>query len=287
MMISESTTVVSGWQQLRGSLGGTVLVIGRAGLGKTTLVHYLAEQLTAEGQKVGVLSTDMGQPLVGVPTCLGLSLTPPWQKPAASWFIGDTTPVGNLLPTVVGAAQLAQCARRECVQSLLIDTTGLVDGPLGSVLKYHKAVAVGVDHVVALQHQSELEWVLAVLQKACRSVHRLHPAPEARDRSPSARKQYRERRFMSQFRDGAVLAFDPNTLLNLDWMPASGSRPLPPPGTVMGLIDHRGFCLGLGLLEEIRPDRLLMFTNWRDRDAVAWVQAGKIQLSQEGKEISR
>src|SRR5262249_34520158 len=145
------------------------------GLGKTSFVHHLAEQLTAEGRPVGVLSTDMGQASVGVPTCLGLSLTPPWQIPAASWFIGDTTPAGSLLPTVVGAARLARYAREQGVQAILVDPSGLVAGPTGFVLKYHKAIAMGVDHVIALQREAELELLLALLEKACHSVHRLHP----------------------------------------------------------------------------------------------------------------
>jgi len=277
------------WLQLRARLDqGTVLLIGQPGLGKTWFVRHLAEQLAAEGQNVGILSTDMGQTSFGVPTCLGLSLVPPWQQPAALWFIGDTTPVGNLLPTVIGTAQLVERARRQRVQTLLIDTTGLVHGPLGRVLKYHKAVAIGVDHLVALQRSSELEPLLALLHGHCRSIHRLRPAPEARDRSPSERKQYREARFQAHLRGGDILEFDPGRLLNLNWaLGPSSERALPSPGTVVGLLNREGFCLGLGLLEEVQLDRLLVFTSWRDRDAITWVQVGKVQLSPRGEEISR
>lgn len=289
-MSTANTAVVAepDWQRLPARLGGTVLIIGRPGLGKTPLVGYLAEQLTAQGHSVGVLSTDMGQAAVGAPTCLALSLGSPWQRPTASWFIGDTTPVANLLPTVVGAAQLAHRARQQGVQILLVDTTGLVDGPLGCVLKYHKTVAIGVDHVVALQRESELELLLALLQKTCRSVHRLRPTPEARDRGASERKQYREARFLAHFQGGAVLALDSSKFLNLDWALGHGcGSTLPRRGTVMGLIDHDGFCPALGMLEAIRSHRLLMFTNWRNPDAVAWVQAGKVQLGQQCEELSR
>src|SRR5262249_29911903 len=143
---------------------GTTLVLGHPGLGKSWLVRYLAQQLSAQGHLVGILSTDMGQSSVGVPTCLGLSLRPPWQAADVSWFIGDTTPVGNLLPTVVGTARLVEYARQH-VPVLLIDTNGLVEGPLGRTLKYHKALAIRVDHLVALQREAELEPLLALLQR--------------------------------------------------------------------------------------------------------------------------
>jgi polynucleotide 5'-hydroxyl-kinase GRC3/NOL9 len=224
-MSTPSAAIVPGsdWRPLRAQVVGTVLVIGKPGLGKTSLVRYLAEHLTAEGQRVGVLSTDMGQASVGVPTCLGLGLTAPWQEPAASWFIGDTTPVGNLLPTVVGAAQLARRACQRQIQTLLVDTTGLVDGPLGCVLKYHKSVAIGVDHVIALQQESELETLLAVLQRTCRAVHRLRPTAAARDRSLAERKQYREKRYRAHFQGGVVVEFDLRQLLNADWTLGLGS----------------------------------------------------------------
>lgn len=290
IMSSEHDAIIPAlpWAQLRGRLGhGTIFVIGRPGFGKTWLVRYLANHLAAQGQSVGVLSTDMGQASVGVPTCLGLSLAAPWQEPAASWFIGDTTPIGHLLPTVVGAAQLAERARRLHVTTLLVDTCGLVDGQLGSILTYHTAVAIGVDHLVALQQSSELEPLVALLQGPCRAIHRLHPAAAAHDRSPNERKQYREARLQAYFRGGTIVEFDPRGLLNLDWSLGLGpGRIAPVPGSVVGLLDPQGFCLGLGLFRELRTDRLLLFTTWRDREAIARVQVGRIQLSSAGTEIS-
>jgi polynucleotide 5'-hydroxyl-kinase GRC3/NOL9 len=284
-----SVLPIPAWERLCTGLDkGTVLVIGKPGLGKTCLVRYFAEQLAAQGRMVGVLCTDMGQASVGVPTCLGLSLTPPWREPAASWFIGDTTPVGNLLQTVVGTVRLVEYSRQQQVPILLIDTSGLVDGSLGRVLKYHKAVAIRADHLVAIQRDAELEPLLALLQGVCRTIHRLAPAAEACDRSPSERKHYRETRLQAHFREGVTLEFRPNQLLSLDWMPGpSAERSRPLPGTVVGLLDRQGFCLGLGLLEEIRPDRLPVFTSWRDPEAVSWVQIGKVRLTPWGEELSR
>src|SRR5205814_111877 len=132
------------------------------------------------------------QSSVGVPTCLGLALTPPWTAASALWFVGDVTPIANLLPTVTGTARLASLARSRGADVVLVDTTGLVDGPIGRVLKYHKALACGADQVIALQRDTELEPLLSLLEGPCRELHRLTSPPEARDRTFTERRLYRE-----------------------------------------------------------------------------------------------
>jgi polynucleotide 5'-hydroxyl-kinase GRC3/NOL9 len=227
----------------------------------------------------------MGQASVGVPCCLGLSLGPAWDEPAALWFIGATSPVGHLLPAVAGTARLARRARAEGVRTLLVDTTGLVAGPVGRVLKYHKAVAVGADRVIALQRAAELEPLLALLEGPCPVVHRLAPAPEAHDRSPAERKSYREARFRAHLHGGSLLPFDPGQLLGPDWTlgwgPAAAAAL---PDTVVGLLDAEGFCLALGVLEEGGPDRIGVHTAWRRPGAVARIQLGRLRLTRQGEE---
>jgi polynucleotide 5'-hydroxyl-kinase GRC3/NOL9 len=260
-------------------------VIGNPGLGKSHLVRYLAGELTARGRRVALLSADMGQAVVGPPACLGLALTPPWREPAALWFIGDTTPVGHLLPAVVGAAQLAQRARQQGAEVLLIDTTGLAEGPLARVLKYHKAVAVGADHVVALQREAELEPLLTLLAGVCPAIHRLAPVAAAYNRTPADRALYRRARFRDHFQNGAIQEFPLSQTIGLDWAPLTPSQG-PRAGTVVGLIDRAGFCLSLGIVEETKADRLAVYTAWRDAAAVNRVQVGRLRLNREGEQLA-
>jgi polynucleotide 5'-kinase involved in rRNA processing len=215
-----------------------------------------------------------------VPTCLGLALTEPRNRPAALWFIGDTSPRGNLLPTVVGTARLVQRAQAEGVQTVLIDTTGLVDGALGRVLKYHKALAAGVDQVVAIQRVSELEAILTLLDGVGPTIHRVGPSPRARDRGPDERKAYREARYQEHLHDGRVLRLDPRCLVAPDWKPGPcPGRQQPAIGTLVGLLDREGFCLGLGTIEQIQSDRLLVYTTWKDPETVALIQVGTVRLN--------
>lgn len=269
------------WDGLLDRLSGrTVLVIGGPGTGKTRLSEYLVRRLTGEAGLVGHLSADMGQPAVGVPTCLGLALTESQTEPTALWFIGDVSPRGNLLPTVVGTGRLAQRARAEGAQTVVIDTTGLVDGPLGRLLKYHKALAAGVDRVVAIQRGCELEPTLALLDRICPVIYRLQPVHQAENRSPLERKAYREARFREHLHCANVLSFDRCRLVGLDWAPGAFQGPRqPPPGTLVGLLDRNGFCLALGMIEDAQADRLLVYTPLKDPEHVACLQLGKMRLN--------
>src|SRR5262249_23465531 len=107
---------------------------------------------------------------------------------------------------------------------------------------------------------------------------------EARDRAPGERKQYRESRFQAHFQNAGVLELPPSRLLNLDWTAGfCSATSFVPHGTVVGLVNHQGFCLGLGLLDELRSERLRVLTRWRDPDAVTWVQVGKVRFGPAGE----
>jgi polynucleotide 5'-hydroxyl-kinase GRC3/NOL9 len=282
-----SLTLGPDWGELLRRLHpGIVMVIGSPGMGKSRLARFLAEHLNRDGRSVGLLCADMGQPSLGVPTCLALALDPPWTDPATLWFAGDTTPVGHLLQTVVGTVRLAERARQEQVQFLLIDTSGLVQGARGRLLKYHKAVAVGATQIVAIQQTAELEPLLALLTGPCPTCHRLAPVPAARDRSLAERRQYREARFRTHLAGGNVVVFPAERVLSSDWSTGAaldGETLIP--GTVAGLLDEQGYCLGLGRIEEVNPNQLAVYTAWPRPEAVARVQVGKVRLGRDGNEL--
>jgi len=259
--------------------GRTIMVVGATGTGKTKLARDLMAGLTEEGDSVALVSADMGQPSVGVPTCMGLAMQVSTDRPAGLWFVGDVTPRGNLLPTVVGTARLVQRAREEGAQTVVVDTTGFVEGSPGLALKYHKALAARVDCVVALQRSDELREMLELLEGICPVIYHLRPVPEAEDRSAAERKAYREARYREHFMGGEVRRIDHARLIGSNWAPAISLSPDDlPPGTVAGLLDQGGYCLGLGLIEEVQIDRLALFTACEVLDAVDRVQVGRLCL---------
>ncbi len=259
--------------------GRTVMIVGRSGTGKTTLTRAFLGRLAPSDAGV-LITADMGQPAVGTPTCLGFSAQPPYDRVTASWFVGDISPVGNLLPAVVGTARLVDRARAAGARTIIIDTTGLVEGPMGRVLKYHKTVAAGVDCVVAVQYSAELEPILSVLESPARTIHRLSPSPHARDRTPGQRKAWREEQYRRCFHDCRPHRFPSASIIGTDWQPLTGWRV--DRGTVVGLLDRGGFCIGLGLVDKTDADGVYVIAPHPDQQGIARVQVGKVRLAMDG-----
>lgn len=268
---------------LAGVERGTLLVVGSPGSGKSTLARWLIGQLARTLDRVALVDCDPGQTSVGVPGCLGLALTGPWEAPAASWFVGATTPARHLLPIVVGAARLAELARERGAQAVVLDAPGVVDGALARVLLHHLAAATGVDQVIAIERAGGgLDELLAVLAAPERRVERLAPAAGARDRSREERRRHREGRFAAHLAAAETRLFSPRRVLGPDWTFGETGRLAP--GTALGLLDGEGLCLGLGVLEEVHADRVAVRTPVAQVPVVRLV-AGDFRVDAEGREL--
>jgi polynucleotide 5'-hydroxyl-kinase GRC3/NOL9 len=279
---SVAATIVPGpgWDAVRERLAGdTVLVIGAADRGKSHLARWLVAR---SPHPAALLSADVGQPSLGPPACLAVAFRP-WRTPERLWFVGDVTPARHLLTIVAGAARLATRARSAGAARVVIDSSGLVDGPLGRVLKYHKAIAAGVTDVVAIERDGELTPLVAFLETIAR-VHRVAPADVARARDRDERRRYRERRFRTELRGAEVLRFDRRRVVGSAW-DAAASAPLPE--TLVGLLDRDGLCIGLGAVHAIR-DRVLEVRARRPPPrTVAWLRLGTLRVSARGEEMRR
>lgn len=188
---------------------GTVVVVGAIDVGKTTFCALLANQGIEAGIPTAVVDADMGQSEIGPPTTIGMGLVESpihatgEVKPKSLYFVGSTTPVGNLLASVVGTKKLTEKAHEIGRNLVIVDTTGLVRGAIARRLKTHKIELLRPRHIVALQRTGEAEHFLRLFDtwEDC-TVHRLSPAPSARPKSPAIREQRRTVRFHEYFLDG-------------------------------------------------------------------------------------
>src|SRR5207237_4207329 len=87
------------------------------------------------------------------------------KRPDAVYFVGATSPQGQLLPLVVGAGRLLARARTEGADLVVVDTSGLVSGVYGQILKYHKVDLLRPDVVIGLQRGEELAPILGVVRR--------------------------------------------------------------------------------------------------------------------------
>ncbi|MFB3739677.1 MAG: Clp1/GlmU family protein [Candidatus Velamenicoccus archaeovorus] len=242
----------------------TALLVGGLDTGKSTLSRALLRAALEAGRPAAFLDADVGQKSVGPPATITLKhvraladLEPDALAVAdALSFVGSTTPEGHLLQVVTGVANLARRAREEGADFLVTDTSGLVSGIYGQILKYHKTEMLQPDLVVGLQRGEELLPLLGVIQRFFRTeVVPLGVHPAVVPTTVEQRAENRERA-MERYFTGEVHRWRVKPTV---FMPA-----LPPlfdlaqlDRLVVGLSDGAGGYLGIGYLEHAVDEGVL------------------------------
>jgi polynucleotide 5'-hydroxyl-kinase GRC3/NOL9 len=189
--------------------GGVLLLVGDTDSGKSTLAAVLADAALRAGRRAAVIDADLGQSSIGPPACVSMALlSAPVASleelpPARLEFVGAPTPVGHLLPALAGAGVVAEAARRSGAGTLIVDTTGLIEGPVARALKGAKVQLLQPDYVVALQREEEAEHLLSPYRGRARpQVLRLRPSRRVKERSREQRTARRKELFARYFASG-------------------------------------------------------------------------------------
>ena len=242
----------------------TVLLVGGLDTGKSTLAHALLSSALAAGRSAAYLDADVGQKSVGPPTTVSLkvlrgpeSLEPEeLSRPDALSFVGSTSAQGHMLPVITGVAALFEQAKQMGADFVVVDSSGLVSGIHGQVLKYHKVEMLRPDLVVGLQRGEELLPLLGVIQRFFDTeVVPLGVVPGVVPASVEQRAENRELA-MRRYFSGALHRFRVKPTV---FMPA-----LPPlfesaklHRMLVGLSDGAGAYPGIGYLEHASDEDVL------------------------------
>jgi polynucleotide 5'-hydroxyl-kinase GRC3/NOL9 len=268
--------------------GGKFFVLGRTDVGKSTLLQNFVRLLTARKQSVAVLDADLGQSTYGLPTTLNLvRFSPDGESPeperVASIFVGATSPVGHLLPTLVGCQRLLDRAQPLGIPAILLDTTGLVEGPLAVEFKLQKIDLLRPTHVLALAQAHELDPILhACARRADLQICRLPVAAAARERSAEERRAYRQEKYRRYFTDLFRYRLRLDRIGIWGRFPRRADKNLA--GLLIGLNDEQGFCLGVGLLQNQTPNLVEVLTPLTSVKAVKLLRYGSVALDMDGTE---
>jgi polynucleotide 5'-hydroxyl-kinase GRC3/NOL9 len=239
---------------------GVVVLLGGLDSGKTTLAgNVLAAALDA-GRTPALLDADVGQKSVGPPATVGLKLirSPDdlaperLARPDELSFVGATYPQGHFLPVVTGAARLLTRAHEEGADLIVVDTSGLVSGVYGQLLKYHKLEMLQPDLVVGLQRGGELDPVLGIVHRFFASeVAALPVHPDVVVTSVEQRAANREQAFRRYFAE-PLQRYRVKPTVFMPALPALFELE-ELDRLLVGLSDGKGSYLGMGYLEH-SPD---------------------------------
>ena len=242
----------------------TVMLVGGLDTGKSTLSRALLEAAVAAGRTTAYVDADLGQKTVGPPATMSLrfvrsaeDLAPGrFEREDALAFVGALSPQGHMVQVITAAASLHRRAIEDGADFVVVDTSGMVSGVYGQILKYHKVEMLRPDLVVGLQRGEELLPLLGVIQRFfATEVVPLGVHPDVRPTTVDERAMNREQA-MSRYFAGELHRFRVKPTV---FMPA-----LPPlfeleqlHRLLVGLSDGAGGTTGLGYLEHLPEEGAL------------------------------
>jgi polynucleotide 5'-kinase involved in rRNA processing len=268
---------------------GVVFLLGGIDTGKTTFGIELARRATAARIPTAIVDADIVLSTVGPPTTVGLKmcdsnteLTRESLRAADGMgFVGSLVPKGHLLPLVTSTAKLVISARSLGAQMVVVDSSSLVSGLYGQVLKFFKMDLLGPDFVVAFERGGELEPVIGIAQRFTPAeVLELSVGPEIMVRSVEDRITYREEQFAAYFAGGSSRWRVKPTV----FMPT-----LPPEfdlalldSLVVGMEDGKGSCVGIGVLEYDATEDIIRMVS-PVTEGVRGLRLGSIRMDVTGR----
>lgn len=189
---------------------GVVMVIGGVDVGKTSFCLQLCNAGVEAGITTAVVDADIGQSEIGVPGTIGAAAADSQieslsdLKAKRIYFVGATNPTGHTLECVTGTKKMVDFARNLGAKLVIVDTTGLVDGPIGRKLKTCKIDMARPKYVVGIQKHREIEHLLAPFMRVNTiSIKILKSSEAARKKPPEYRAARRQVNFFKHFHDAA------------------------------------------------------------------------------------
>ena len=265
-----------------------IVVIGASDSGKTTLVEDILK-LTLKRFKVGIVDMDLGQSHLGPPTTVAWGLVGKkfegWDKVKVKdfYFVGNTSPIGKLLPTITGARLICDKALDRS-DKVIVDTTGLIRGGVGKVLKLSLIDIIHPQLVLALQKEDELEHILASLKGMLTpKIFRIPVSSQINPKNYLIRRSYREKKFKDYFKDACLRE------ISLEKVGISASLTQPLINHLVSLRDKQGKDIALGIIEKLnsKKGRIYIYTPLKEEQirGIIHIILGKIKITPEGKQL--
>ncbi|MEX2275698.1 MAG: Clp1/GlmU family protein [Actinomycetota bacterium] len=239
----------------------TVMFLGALDSGKSTLTRALLAAALDAGRSCAYLDADLGQTSVGPPATVGMKLVRSRDDLVSDRlavadglsFVGSTSAQGHVLPLVTGSAGVLRKAHDAGADFVAVDTSGIVSGIHGQLLKYHKMELLQPDLVVGLQRGEELQPLLGIAQRFfATEVVSLGIHPDVVPISVEQRAEHREAA-MRRYFSGELHRFRVKPTVFLPALPPLFDLSVLD-RLLVGCSDGAGSYLGVGYLEHVPED---------------------------------
>lgn len=269
--------------------GGTVVLLGSMGTGKTAFALELLKRAVSAGTPSALIDADIDISTVGPPTTVGLRMLPEGTEVSAEsvrtadalGFVGALNPRQHLLPLVMGVGRVVFRAREAGARLIVVDTTGFVAGVYGQSLNFHVMDASHPDHVVAFERGGEMEPLIGIAQRfTSAEVLELDSTAHMQTLSVEDRMTAREARFAEYF-DESASRWRVKPTVFLPTVPPGFDLGLLD-GLVVGMEDGNGTCVGIGLLEYDEDEGILRMVS-PITEGVRGLRLGSVKISRDGR----
>jgi polynucleotide 5'-hydroxyl-kinase GRC3/NOL9 len=270
-----------------------IFTIGGVDSGKTTFITFLANYFLKNNVKTAVLDSDIGQSDIGPPTTIGWGIVENYIEKMSDikcknfYFIGSITPESNELEMIIGIRKMCDEAIKNA-QKVLIDTTGMVSGKAGKILKRSKIEILNPDVIICFQKENEREIreiVSPYLKNKNIEIFFLKIPQEIKTKTREERRLRREESFKKYFSGCGILEInyidkifllpnyfeiDPTNLENFKNM-------------LICLISKDGIHIALGIILEIDLFRkkILLKTPYKNSEEIYSLKFSNFFLSLE------
>lgn len=257
-----------------------VYVVGAGNRGKTTFCRSLARRLSSR-TRVAYIDCDPGQSSIGPPTTIGMQGMSGPREPdgvPTRYFIGSTSPRGHLLHCLSGTKKLVEKARKLGFEILVLDSSGFALPDAAREFQFHVIDLLQPGFLVAIQHEYELEGLLAGFAgHPGISILRMPVSPEVRTRGMIQRREYRQRMFGAYFKGARLQKVSMEGRGIHGVIPAPGGHGVHE-GLLAAVCDRDGFVLSLGIVEscDSRQQALSLLAPPFDHEAAVSIRFGSL-----------
>lgn len=211
----DGRTIPESWDELVDTIQADqpdcILILGEMDTGKTFFSTYVSNRLLEVSDRVSVMDCDLGQSDIGPPGTVGLAEIedPTAALDTVEWsdlaFVGAHSPGLHMVPFLSGVRHLADLAM-ERTDTLMVDTTGWVQGDGGRTIKQGKIDVLDPEYVVLLQKDEELEHLVNTVSEE--RVKRVTVSDKVSPTPPDERKDLRERSMRHYMEDASLRTLD-------------------------------------------------------------------------------